>query len=180
MKILVKKLNENAVMPFKTYDSDFCFDVVATSEEQIGYNIWKYGIGLAFQLVRDEEFIMKKIHEISQMIELDGTMVETKVLTPKYFDFANSPIKLSIDLRPRSSVWKTGMILSNCTGTIDESYRGEVSAVFYHVNPEMKRYTVGDKIGQIKLGITFPMDFVEVNELDTTERNTGGYGSTGH
>ena len=86
---------------------------------------------------------------------------------------------MSLDLRPRSSIWKTGMVLSNAVGTIDELYRGEVSAVFYHVFPDMPRYRVGDRIGQIKLGITLPLEFEKVDELGRTLRGDGGYGSTG-
>ena len=37
----------------------------------------------------------------------------------KEIRFDNSPIKLSIDIRPRSSVWKTGMVLSNSAGTVN-------------------------------------------------------------
>ena len=148
MKVKVKKLNENAVIPFKTYERDFCYDVVAVSEEEVAPNVWKYGIGLAFQIDRDSLF-------------------------------GHRYLNLSIDLRPRSSVWKTGMVLSNCVGTIDELYTGEVSAVFYHVMPDMPRYRVGDKIGQIKIGTTSPIEFEEVEELSETERGCGGYGSTG-
>ena len=43
----------------------------------------------------------------------------------------------------------------------------------------MPRYKVGDRIGQIKLGVTLPMEFEEVDELSDTERGDGGYGSTG-
>lgn len=149
MKVKVKKLNENAVIPFKTYEKDFCYDVVAVSEEEVAPNVWKYGIGLAFEIDRSDTF------------------------------FAISDAKMSIDFRPRSSVWKTGMVLSNCVGTIDELYTGEVSAVFYHVFPNMERYKVGQRIGQIKIGTTMPVEFVVVDELDETERNDGGYGSTG-
>ena len=148
MKVKVKKLNENAVIPFKTYEKDFCYDVVAVSEEEVAPNVWKYGIGLAFQI--DKESL-----------------------------FGHRYLNLSIDFRPRSSVWKTGMVLSNCVGTIDELYTGEVSAVFYHVFPNMERYKVGQRIGQIKIGTTMPIEFVVVDELDETERNSGGYGSTG-
>lgn len=148
MKVKVKKLNENAVIPFKTYDEDFCYDVIAVSEEEVAPNIWKYGIGLAFQIER-------------------GGILE------------QSDAKISIDFRPRSSVWKTGMVLSNCEGTIDELYTGEVSAVFYHLFPNMERYKVGQRIGQIKIGTTMPVEFVVVDELEETERNSGGYGSTG-
>ena len=148
MKVKVKKLNENAVIPFKTYEKDFCYDVVAVSEEEVAPNVWKYGIGLAFQI--DKESL-----------------------------FGHRYLNLSIDFRPRSSVWKTGMVLSNCVGTIDELYTGEVSAVFYHVFPNMERYKVGQRIGQIKIGTTMPIEFVCVDELDETERNSGSYGSTG-
>lgn len=148
MKVKVKKLNENAVIPFKTYEKDFCYDVVAVSEEEVAPNVWKYGIGLAFQIDRDDLYALDNVN-------------------------------LSIDLRPRSSVWKTGMVFSNCEGTIDELYTGEVFAVFYHVFPNMERYKVGQRIGQIKIGITTPIEFVVVDELDETERKSGGYGSTG-
>ena len=43
----------------------------------------------------------------------------------------------------------------------------------------MPRYKVGDRIGQIKIGITFPINFVEVDELKETDRGMNGWGSTG-
>ena len=165
MKVRIKKLNEKAVVPFKTYDKDFCYDVVATSVEEVAPNVYKYGIGLAFQIERGNEILVKPYICFSD--------------EDIRFKFDKSKINLSIDFRPRSSVWKTGMILSNCQGTIDELYRGEVCAVFYHVFPNMKRYTIGQRIGQIKLGFTLPIEFEEVDELSTTERGDGGYGSTG-
>ena len=48
-------------------------------------------------------------------------------------DLSKLPFHLSLDLRPRSSVWKTGMVLSNSQGTVDELFRGSLSAVFYHL-----------------------------------------------
>lgn len=51
--------------------------------------------------------------------------------------------------------------------------------MFYHVFPDMPRYRVGDRIGQIKLGITLPLEFEEADELGDTARGDGGYGSTG-
>ncbi len=147
MEVKIKKLSENAVIPFKTYREDFCYDCVATSCEEVAPNVYKYGLGLAFELER--------------------------------FGNVDTYINYSLDFRARSSVWKTGMVLSNCVGTVDELYRGEVSAVFYHVMPNMPKYEVGDKIIQCKIGITTPIEFVEVNELSETQRGTKGYGSTG-
>ena len=160
MKVKVKKISEGAVLPYKKYNPDFCYDVVATSCEEVAPNIYKYGLGLAFQIERGIE----RITDIGKIEEWYAHC---------------SRLNLSLDFRPRSSVWKTGMILSNCTGTIDELYTGEVSAVFYHIMPNMPKYEVGDRIGQIKIGVTLPIEFVEVDKLNETSRGMGGFGSTG-
>lgn len=170
MEVKVKKLHPNARIPYKTYEEDFCYDCVATSCDEVAPNVYKYGIGLAFDIFRDSEepyieYMERESYGFGAYLDND--------------DFSHRELCMSIDFRPRSSVWKTGMVLSNCVGTIDELYRGEVSAVFYHVMPNMPKYEVGDRIGQIKLGLTLPMDFIEVDELDETVRGEGGYGSTG-
>lgn len=164
MKVKIKILDEKAVMPFKTHEGDFCYDCVAVSEEEIAPNVWKYGLGIALQIDRNPEspFCLADSKDILD----EGMPVE------RFW-------QLSIDARPRYSVWKTGMILSNCVGTIDEPYTGEISAVFYHVMPNMPRYEIGDRVCQIKLGFTLPIEFAEVEELKTTERGDGCYGSTG-
>lgn len=91
----------------------------------------------------------------------------------------DSEILLDIDGRPRSSIWKTGMCLANSTATLDEDYTGEVQLIFYHVMTDMPKYEIGDRIAQIKLGISQEIEFVEVDELTKTERGEGGFGSTG-
>ena len=86
----------------------------------------------------------------------------------------------SAEIRPRSSIWKTGMVLSNSVGTVDEPYRGEISAVFYHVMPNMPRYKVGDKICQLHITTTGYIEFELAEELTPTDRGCNGYGSTGN
>lgn len=162
MKVKVKKTHPDAVIPFKTYEDDFCYDCVALSCEELAPNVYKYRIGLAFQIDR------KQGEPLTPMTVRKGGIVGDLIKT----------WQLSIDFRPRSSVWKTGMVFSNCIGTIDEGFNAEVSAIFYHVLPNMPKYEVGQKIGQIKLGFTLPMEFVEVDELEPTERGANGYGST--
>ena len=92
----------------------------------------------------------------------------------------NKPVDISrcFTFRPRSSVWKTGMVLSNCEGTVDDSYTGEISAVFYHVMPNMPRYKVGDKIVQFHLETSDNIMLIETDELNKTERGDNGYGSS--
>lgn len=163
MKVRFKKLHPDAVVPFKKYPEDFCYDVVATSEEQIAPNVWKYGIGLAFEIQGKPDDLV-----------VENEFGKGLLRIPQGRDW-----NVSLDLRPRSSIYKTGMVLSNAVGTVDDLYRGEVSAIFYHVFPDMPRYRVGDRIGQIKLGFTLPLEFEEADELGQTARGDGGYGSTG-
>ena len=61
----------------------------------------------------------------------------------------------------------------------DGAYTGEISAVFYHVMPNMPRYKAGDKIAQLHLDLSNYLSFKEADELDKTDRGAGGYGSTG-
>jgi dUTP pyrophosphatase len=168
VKNLYLKASDNkSIFPFKTYESDFCYDVVATSCKEIAPNVYKYGWGVAFQIERDGSKPMFGRYEYVGYGFEDDLSTELK------------DVQLSIDFRPRSSIWRTGMSLSNCEGTIDEGYINNVSAVFYHLMPNMPKYEVGDKIGQIKIGVTLPISFIEVDDLDNTERGLNGYGSTG-
>ena len=89
------------------------------------------------------------------------------------------PEDTQLDLRPRSSIHKTGLILSNCIGTGDEEYIGEYKAIFYHIIPSLPSYQIGDKILQIQLRNRENVDFVTVKEHGETERGMGGFGSTG-
>jgi dUTP pyrophosphatase len=173
MIVKFKRYHEDAKIPTQAYDKDFCVDLYAVSEEEIAPNVWKYGFGFGLQIERTIEFIELDIPRIDRFGDCYGV---DRGLT---LDFDRSDIKLSIDIRPRSSVWKTGMVLSNCEGTVDEGYTNEISAIFYHVMPNMPRYKVGDKIAQAKIGFTFPIIFTEVDELNDTERGMKGYGSSG-
>ena len=149
MEVKFKRLHPDARIPEKTHNDDFCYDCYAVWEKEVAPNVWQYGLGFALELVREDE------------------------------GFSKGKVLLDIDGRPRSSIWKTGMVLANSTATIDESYRGEIMATFYHIMPNMPRYKVGDKILQIMLNVTMPLTFKEVDELTETERGDGGFGSTG-
>ena len=81
-------------------------------------------------------------------------------------------------LFPRSSVYKTSMVLSNCVGVIDSGYRGEIMMKFRSTESN-KAYEVGDRVGQLII-LPYPqVEFEEVENLSSTDRGSGGYGSTG-
>ena len=82
MKVKFKILHKDAVIPSKKIEDDFCFDLTAVTEEEIAPNVWRYGFGFALQIVNNMR--IKPIKEYCS---------------------------LCFSVRPRSSVWKTGMIL---------------------------------------------------------------------
>lgn len=90
------------------------------------------------------------------------------------------PEGYSIDLRPRSSIYKTGMTLCNSVGTIDAGYRGEVMAMFYS-DASCIPYMVSERVAQFVVPecLANEVEFVEVEKLPPSDRGEGGFGSTG-
>lgn len=75
--------------------------------------------------------------------------------------------------------FKHGARLANGVGVIDSDYRGDVRVKLSYDMPQTHVIEVGDRIGQVMI-VPYPrVEFVEVNELDETERGKGGFGSTG-
>lgn len=74
---------------------------------------------------------------------------------------------------------KEGLRPSNCVGVCDEDYRGEYIVAMHNDSQVDRIIRHGDRIAQIILQKRYDMDFEEVDELDETERGTGGFGSTG-
>lgn len=78
---------------------------------------------------------------------------------------------------PRSSISDTNLLLANSVGVIDSSYRGAIKCRFKTTHGS-RPYEIGDRIAQLII-IPYPqIQFEEVEELSTTERNDGGFGST--
>lgn len=89
-------------------------------------------------------------------------------------------------LCPRSSIYKTGMMMANSQGVIDKSYRGTLKAPVWIVNREAFLRTFdelrfrGTRYFQIVAPDMGPILEVRIVEsLNETERGSGGFGSTG-
>ena len=82
-------------------------------------------------------------------------------------------------LLPRSSVSKTSLALANSVGVIDSGYRGEIMLKYRQTGDANPVYGVGDRVGQIMIIPHPKIEFIEADELSTTERGDGGFGSTG-
>ena len=83
-------------------------------------------------------------------------------------------------VRPRSGLaLKHGLTVLNTPGTIDADYRGEIGVVLINLSQEDFVVNDGERIAQMVIARHEQGDFVVVEQLDETERGTGGYGHTG-
>ena len=83
-------------------------------------------------------------------------------------------------VRPRSGLaLKHGLTVLNTPGTIDADYRGEIGVMLINLSQEDFVVNDGERIAQMVIARHEQGDFVVVEELDETERGTGGYGHTG-
>lgn len=164
MKVNFKKLNENAVIPYRASEFSGGWDVIATEIEKVSDDLFICKLGFALEL----------------------------------------PEGYKLTLVPRSSITKTHWVMQNSPGLGDEDYRGEYQIRFRGIPVDYKPsynngilgsghssspskmiyeefpFKVGERIGQIYLETVISMEFNEVNELATSTRDAGGFGSTGN
>lgn len=74
---------------------------------------------------------------------------------------------------------KRGLAPANKVGVIDSDYRGEVMVALYNQSNVEQTIEPNERIAQFVLTPYIQADFVEVEELDDTNRGNGGFGSTG-
>lgn len=91
------------------------------------------------------------------------------------------PLGFEIQVRPRSGLsFKTGLMVLNSPGTIDSDYRGEVKIILGNLGHVEEVINHGDRVAQIILAPVTQALYEESHEdLTTTTRGAGGFGSTG-
>ena len=90
------------------------------------------------------------------------------------------PQGYEIQVRPRSGLaLKHGITVPNTPGTIDSDYRGELKVILINHGSEDFAIARGDRIAQLVLAPLTQAVWSEVEELDETDRGSGGFGSTG-
>lgn len=82
-------------------------------------------------------------------------------------------------LMPRSSISKTPIRLCNSIGLIDAGYRGEIMAAVDNIKQEDYTINAGQRLFQIVAMDGSPLSFELVDQLSSTSRGVGGFGSTG-
>jgi dUTP pyrophosphatase len=140
-----------------------------------------------------EKVKIKKLHKdsIIPKYAIKGDAGLDLVATSKFYDdFDNvcygTGLAIEIPegyvglLFPRSSISKTDLTLRNSVGVIDSNFRGEIVLKFNNIlMSSCEPYNVKERIGQLIIMPYPKVEFEEVEELSTTERGEGGYGSTG-
>ncbi len=90
------------------------------------------------------------------------------------------PPGYELQIRPRSGLaLRHGITLPNSPGTIDEDYRGEIGVILLNSGTEPFLVERGTRIAQAVLAPVSRAVWSEVQSLEVTTRNTGGFGSTG-
>ena len=165
-------------LPKKGTDRATGFDVVATSAPEIVGEMHDNGT-------------YKRIDYIQYKTNLKLAVQKER----EFSSFGYTDLDYDILAFPRSSVSKYNLVLANSIGLIDADYRGEVLLRFKYIwQPEdyrirtdnlleghinfNKLYNKGDKICQLKVTNVENVKFELVNELDSTNRGEGGFGST--
>jgi dUTP pyrophosphatase len=153
MKVRIKKLNENAIIPSYAKDGDAGMDVIATSIISDTPTQITYGLGIALEIPNG--FV--------------GLVFPRSSIRKTGLQLSNSVGV--IDSGYRGELQATFNKLFGGEAMYDEMKVKEIQPNDF--------YKVGDRVAQIMIIPYPPIEFDEVNELSDTERGEGGFGSTG-
>ena len=83
-------------------------------------------------------------------------------------------------IRPRSGLAaRQGITCLNSPGTIDSDYRGEIKIILINLSGQEQVIQPGERIAQMVIQKVEQATWKEVNQIETTIRNEGGFGHTG-
>lgn len=90
------------------------------------------------------------------------------------------PAGYEAQIRPRSGLaLKKGITVLNSPGTIDADYRGEIRIILVNLSNEPFVVEDGERIAQMVIARHEQAAWLQVEQLDETERGAGGFGHTG-
>ena len=119
-------------------------------------------------------------------LDLRANLVESITLKPlartlvKTGLFIELPEGYEAQVRPRSGLaYKKGITVLNSPGTIDADYRGEIGVILVNLSEEEFVIENGERVAQLVIAKHEQAQWVEVENLDKTDRGAGGFGSTG-
>lgn len=157
MNVRFKKLTETAKAPTRG------------SASAAGYDLYADAVMTdpGFQVAPDGNYKIVQIEPDTVVRICTGIAME---IPEGYFGavYARSGLATKQGLRP-----------ANCVGVIDSDYRGEIIVALHNDSHVLQELILGERVAQIVIQPYLPVEFEEVDELDSTERGTGGFGSSG-
>lgn len=160
LELNFKRLSETMTVPTKAHDTDACFDLYADIES----------------CMEDYEGQTEVYYTTPAKI-----WIEPHKTVKVHTGFAtNIPHGYWGAIFARSGLaTKGGLRPANCVAVIDEPYTGEWIVPLHNDSNKPITISHGDRIAQFMLLPYFDTQLVEVNELDSTDRGEGGFGSSG-
>lgn len=143
--------------------------------------------------MNDIKVLFTKIHEKAKVpkYKYDGDSgadlfaIEQFVIRPDEIYVVRTGICINIQkgveaqIRPRSGLALKGISIVNTPATIDSGYRGEIKVILINLGDEILKFKVGDRFAQIVFVPVYRGNFIEVEKFEETDRNIGGFGSSG-
>ena len=128
------------------------------------------------KLYGDGEVIYAGESHPKAMVRID---VGSRVLVPTGLKVA-IPEGYELKVRPRSGLaLKKGITVLNTPGCVDSDFRGEIGVILINHGTESFWFEDGERIAQFTLEKVEQVEWEEVEELDSTERDSNGFGTTG-
>lgn len=112
--------------------------------------------------------LIKKVKDLTSNVTLYDTGISVQPPAGYYFELVG-----------RSSISKSGYMLANSVGIIDESYTGSIMAALIKVDPNAAPLELPCRLVQLIPRPLILMEPQEVSELTETARGDGGFGSSG-
>ncbi|MDT3699373.1 MAG: dUTP diphosphatase [Thermincola sp.] len=119
-------------------------------------------------------------------MDLYAAVTQTEVINPGQIKLVPTGLSLALpegyeaQIRPRSGLaLKYGITMVNSPGTIDADYRGEIGLIMINHGQAPFEIKRGDRVAQMVINQIAQAEFLEVDNLDSTLRSAGGFGSTG-
>lgn len=142
-------------------------------------------VSVKFKKVDDSVEVFIPEYKTSGSSGMDIMSIEKSTLHPGEVKAVKTNLSVEIpegyeiQVRPRSGLaLNYGITVLNTPGTIDSDYRGEIKVILYNTSKSNYYIDTGDRIAQMVLAKVERMELIP-SELSQTDRNTGGFGSTG-
>jgi len=165
----VKKIFPDAKLPVREHDTDSGADVFVYRFEKY-YHI----LGTAYNEIIIDNIEHLNYSGVLSLYSNERVLINTGIM-------ATVGRGYEIQVRPRSgNALKRGLTVLNTPGTIDESYRNFIGVILINLSPDIQIINLGEKIAQLVVCPVIYSPIIEYDNLDKTDRNENGFGSTGN